>query len=86
MQIGLVLAEGMNLPIPMSRVISLELEIYGSHGMPASRYSEIFDLIETGRVDLSLLIGKTISLDQAPAELESMGTFAQLGASVISFE
>ena len=85
-QIGLVLAEGMNLPIPMSRVISLELEIYGSHGMPASRYSEIFDLIETGRVDLSLLIGKTISLDQAPAELESMGTFAQLGASVISFE
>lgn len=84
-QIGLVLAEGMNLPIPMSRVISLELEIYGSHGMPASRYSEIFDLIDSGQVDPSQLIGKTISLEQAPSELESMSTFAQLGTSVISF-
>ena len=84
-QIGLVLEEGINLPIPMSRVISLELEIYGSHGMPATGYTEIFALIEAGKVDPARLVGKTISLDEVPEELRSMGSFGQLGTSVIAF-
>ncbi len=84
-QIGLVLEEGINLPIPMSRVISLELEIYGSHGMPATGYADIFALIEAGKVDPARLVGKTISLDEVPEELPSMGSFGQLGTSVITF-
>lgn len=84
-QIGLVLEEGLNLPIPMSRVISLELEILGSHGMPASRYPEIFELIASGKVDPGALVGKTITLSDAPAELAAMGTFAQIGTTVIEF-
>lgn len=84
-QIGLVLEEGINLPIPMSRVISLELEIYGSHGMPATGYADIFALIEAGNVDPAKLVGKTISLDEVPSELASMGQFSQLGTSVIKF-
>lgn len=84
-QIGLVIDEGVNLPIPMSRVISLELEILGSHGMPASRYSEIFELIADKKVDPGALVGKTIALADAPAELASMGTFAQIGTTVIEF-
>lgn len=84
-QIGLVIGEGRNLPIPMSRVISLELEIYGSHGMPAARYPEIFALIEQGRVDPSQLVGRTVSLDEAATELSAMGSFGQVGTSVIEF-
>ena len=84
-QIGLVLEAGTNLPIPMSRVISLELEIYGSHGMPATGYPNIFALIEEGKVDPARLVGKTLSLDEVPEELQSMGSFGQLGTSVITF-
>ena len=84
-QIGLVIAEGRNLPIPMTRVISLELEIYGSHGMPARRYPELFDLITSGAVDLPAMVGKRISLQEAPAELAAMGDFTQRGVTVIEF-
>lgn len=84
-QIGLVVAEGANLPIPMNRVISLELEIYGTHGMPARRYEEIFSLVAAGKVDPATLIGKVIDLADAPSELASMGQFAQVGTTVITF-
>lgn len=85
LQIGLVIGEGRNLPIPMSRVISLELELYGSHGMPARRYPELFDLVTSGKVDLEAMIGKRITLAQAPEELIAMGEFSQTGVSVIEF-
>ncbi len=82
-QIGLVLEDGMNLPIPMTRVISMELAIYGTHGMPAARYDEIFALVEAGSVAPERLVGKTISLGEAPAELTAMGSFSQVGTTVI---
>ena len=82
-QIGLVIGEGQNLPIPLSRVISLELEIYGTHGMAARRYSEMFELIERGAVRPDRLVGRTITLDEAPAALEMMGSFGGAGVTVI---
>jgi alcohol dehydrogenase len=83
LQIGLVLGEGRNLPIPMSRVIALELELYGSHGMPAHRYSELFELVLSGAVDLEAMVGRRISLEEAPAEIAAMGDFTQRGLSVV---
>ena len=83
LQIGLVIGEGRNLPIPMSRVISLELELYGSHGMPARRYPELFELVLSGAVDLNAMVGRRISLEEAPAEIAAMGDFSQRGLSVL---
>ena len=85
LQIGLVIGEGRNLPIPMSRVISLELELYGSHGMPARRYPELFELVLSGAVDLNAMVGRRISLEEAPAEIAAMGDFSQRGLSVVEF-
>ena len=82
-QIGLLLAAEANPKLPMHEVISKELEILGSHGMPAHRYGAMLDMIVAGKLEPARLIGKTVSLEEAGAELEAMGRFAQQGVTVI---
>jgi alcohol dehydrogenase len=83
-QVGLMLGEDANSRIPMSRVISHELEIRGSHGMQAFRYGEMFRMIEAGVLRPDQLVGAEIALDSAPAALAAMGRFEAKGISVIS--
>ena len=68
----------------MDRVIAHELEIFGSHGMQAFRYGAMMDMIAAGKLAPQKLVGKTISLDEAPAALMQMDQFAGLGISVIT--
>ncbi|GAB1822694.1 alcohol dehydrogenase catalytic domain-containing protein [Herbidospora sp. RD11066] len=65
-QIGL-LPEGAD--VPMGRVIAWELEVLGSHGMPAHAYPEMLALIESGSLVPEMLITRTITLDEAPEAL-----------------
>ncbi len=83
-QIGLVNAEGNTLPIPMSRVIALELEVVGSHGMPAHAYGELLAMISQGTLHPGDLIGKRIGLDDVEAELEAMTRFATRGLTIVA--
>ncbi len=83
-QIGLTLAEEANVSVPMDEVLAKELQIIGSHGMPAHRYDDMLRLILSGKVQPKKLIGKTIRLEQAGEELMSMGKFAQQGVTVIT--
>ena len=80
-QIGLLLAEEANPKLPMIEVIGKELELLGSHGMPAHRYGAMLGMIAAGKLEPARLIGKTVSLDEAGAELEAMGAFAQQGVT-----
>ena len=82
-QVGLLLADQSRPEVPMSTVIARELEIYGSHGMQAYRYAAMLELIRTGKVRPDRLVGKTISLDDAPTELARLGTFSGVGVTVI---
>ncbi|WP_347602929.1 zinc-dependent alcohol dehydrogenase family protein [Acrocarpospora sp. B8E8] len=61
-QIGL-LPRGAELP--MGRVIAYELDLLGSHGMPAHAYPPMLELIAAGRLTPEALITRTISLDEA---------------------
>lgn len=83
-QVGLMLGEHSNPAIPMAKVISHELEILGSHGMQAHRYDAMLDMVQTGKLDPSRLVGEQISLDQAPAALMAMDQFQAVGATVIT--
>ncbi|MEO8217821.1 MAG: zinc-dependent alcohol dehydrogenase family protein [Acidobacteriota bacterium] len=83
-QVGLMTGAALKAAIPWDLIIGRELEIAGSHGLQASRYGEIFSLVASGRIDPALLVGRTISLDEAPAELESMDTFSGSGVTVIN--
>ena len=81
-QVGLMPpAEGQAV-IPMELVVANELELVGSHGMQAHRYSQMLALIETGQLQPQRLLRNTISLDQVPAELTRMNRFNRTGITV----
>ena len=82
-QIGLLPA-ALGLPaLPMERVIGYELEILGSHGMPAHAYPRLLALITSGTLDPGLLVTETIGLDDAPAALASMDRLPHPGIRLI---
>ena len=82
-QVGLLLGEDKPVPLPLGEVISKELEVVGSHGMPARSYPALLELITSGVLSPQKLIAKTIPLAEAGAELAAMGAFAQRGVTVI---
>ncbi len=72
-QVGIPTGDGRRPPIPMDRVIARELEIRGSHGMAAHEYPTMLAAIAAGRVRPDLLVGRRITLEDAPAALMAMG-------------
>ncbi|GAB4429308.1 MAG: zinc-dependent alcohol dehydrogenase family protein [Chloroflexi bacterium OHK40] len=82
-QVGLMLAEHRRAAVPMDRVIADELEILGSHGMQAHRYDAMLALIRSGAVHPERMLGRTITLDEAPTALAAMDQFAGSGVTVI---
>jgi alcohol dehydrogenase len=81
-QIGLFPAPTADFPI--SRVIRDELEVLGVHGLSASRFHEVFALIQAGRLDPAAMITQRLSLADIPTALPAMGEFAQPGVSVVT--
>ncbi len=71
-QVGLLLGDLSVSPVPMGRLIAQELEILGSHGMPARDYPAMLAWIAAGHVDLSRLVGNVIALADAPTALMAM--------------
>jgi alcohol dehydrogenase len=82
-QVGLMLADHRQPAIPMDKVIANELEILGSHGIQAYKYSLLFDMIHDGKLDPSKLIGKRITLEESLKELTDMDSFSGIGVKVI---
>jgi alcohol dehydrogenase len=60
-----------------------ELEIYGSHGMQAHKYSALIAMIKARKLFPEKLIGKTITLEESLDELVNMDNFSQIGVTVI---
>ena len=82
-QVGLMLADQRHPAVPMDKVIANELEILGSHGMAAHNYVAMLDLIRVAELHPEKLVEKTISLDEAGAELAAMDNFSGAGVTVI---
>ena len=83
-QVGLMLGEHKNPQIPMAKVIGKEIEILGSHGMQAHRYGAMLDMIGSGKLNPSKLVGDQICLADAPDALINMDKFQSIGATVIT--
>lgn len=84
-QIGLMAGPDADPPLPMSAVISRELELYGSHGMQAHQYPAMMQMIASGLLRPDKLIGKRVSLAEGISELTRMDQFEQTGVTVIDF-
>jgi len=81
-QVGLLLADQSEPPVPMSQVIARELEIRGSHGLQARTYDELLALIASGRLHPERLLGRTITLAEVGQELAAMDAFPGVGVTV----
>jgi alcohol dehydrogenase len=83
-QVGLMVEDDHDPRVPMGKVLSNELEILGSHGMQAHRYADMLAMIAAGSLKPERLIGNTICLEDAIAELVSMDKFGSRGVTVIT--
>ncbi|WP_037909239.1 alcohol dehydrogenase catalytic domain-containing protein [Actinacidiphila yeochonensis] len=81
-QVGL-LAEGA-VEVPMGRVLALELELLGSHGMAAHAYPEMLRQVAAGSLRPDLLLGGSITLDEAPRALAALSQGSPTGITVIT--
>ncbi|WP_283134707.1 zinc-dependent alcohol dehydrogenase family protein [Rhizohabitans arisaemae] len=70
-QIGLL--PGGPTPIPMDHVIAHELQVLGSHGMPAHAYPPMLDSIRAGALNPDRLITRRIGLPEAGHALTTLG-------------
>lgn len=68
----------------ISRVIRDELEVLGVHGLSASRFPQVLDLMAQGRLDPAAMVTRTVSLDDVPVALPAMGSFATPGVTVVT--
>jgi alcohol dehydrogenase len=80
-QVGLLPAD--TTALPMARVIGWELEILGSHGMPAHAYGPMMDLVATGSLRPDLLVARTIGLAEAADALAEMDRSTAAGMTMI---
>jgi alcohol dehydrogenase len=82
-QVGLMAADDSNPPLPMGKVIGMELELLGSHGMQAHRYPPMLEMIQAGSLAPGSLVSRTVTLDESLAVLSRMGEFKDPGVIVI---
>jgi D-arabinose 1-dehydrogenase-like Zn-dependent alcohol dehydrogenase len=69
--------------VPMERVIGWELEVVGSHGMPAHAYEKMVTLVATGRLRPAELVTGELALGDAAAALAAMDAPGPPGIRVI---
>lgn len=61
-QVGLMVGDEANAPLPMHVIIAKELRIFGSHGMSATSYGPLLDLITSGKLSPDLLVARRVPL------------------------
>lgn len=82
-QVGLMTEEAARSAVSFDRIIAHELELYGSHGMQAHAYPQLFQMIASGKLAPQRLVGRTTSLTDALPELVSESAFSAPGIMVI---
>ena len=70
--------------LPLATIMTKELEVLGTKGMSARQYPALMDLITSARIDLGLLVRRTMSLDDLPEAFETMEGFGGSGVAVVT--
>ena len=83
-QVGLMVGDDVEPVIPMWRLHSYEIELYGSHGMAAMSYPRMLEMIVDGLLDPASLVTRTFDLQAGVDHLTSMDTFPGTGFAVIT--
>ena len=83
-QLGLLTQDDVIPAAALRRLIAWELQIVGSHGIQAHAYSEIFSLIDAGKINPQALIERTLPLDRAPNELAALDDYRGCGVTLFT--
>lgn len=84
-QIGLTTSEEEGqIPLPTDEFVAKEIDFRGSLGLQPSRYPEMLDMIESGKIDPEELVSETINLDEVPESLAAMTDYDTMGIPVCS--
>ncbi len=83
-QVGLMLADDATPPVPMTLLHSREIELIGSHGMPAHAYPRLLAMVAAGRVDPGALVTTRLTLSEGAAHLMRMAEFPGSGMAVVT--
>ncbi|WP_146343958.1 alcohol dehydrogenase catalytic domain-containing protein [Phaeobacter marinintestinus] len=83
-QVGMPAGDHATMAIPMDRVYSGQLAVYGTRGMPSWRYPSLLNLLTSQNLDLTPLVTRTIGLSGASAELQAFDRPAPPGVAVIT--
>ena len=82
-QVGILGIEN-NISVSTADLIAKEIELIGSHGMPLADYDIIFELIASKKIDLSLLIDRTVNLEDVEQEIRNMDSYGNSGMVIIN--
>jgi len=82
-QVGL-LGDAADTAVPMDKVIAEELDLRGTHGLPAHRYPALFNTIEAGRLAPARLVERTLPLREVGAALVRMPDRPTSGITVVN--
>lgn len=85
-QIGMPVGAHAAPTLPLLDIVyARQISLIGTRGMGAAGFGPIFDMAETGRLDLDALIGRRIALGEVGAALTAMSTpgAATAGVTVI---
>ena len=81
-QVGLLLGQAA-YAIPMDVVVAREIQVLGSHGMPARSYPDLLDMVARGSIDPEALVARIEPLAHGPAELAAMDEPSESGGIVV---
>jgi D-arabinose 1-dehydrogenase-like Zn-dependent alcohol dehydrogenase len=85
LQIGLTTsAEKGEVPLPIDRMVTMELQLIASLGMPAVDYPKMLDMVASKKLRPREMITETIGLDGASRVLEEMTNFQNVGVSIMN--
>ncbi len=85
LQIGLTTqAEKGEVPMPIDRIVLMELQLIGTLGMQAARYPAMLQMVEAGKLSPGAMVTERIGLDDASRVLDQMTNFQNVGTAVIT--
>lgn len=83
-QIGMPVGRHTRPPVPLLEIVySRQISIMGTRGIAAARFPALLAMVESKRLDISRLITRRISLEEAGDALAAMDGYTGTGVTVI---
>jgi alcohol dehydrogenase len=85
LQVGLTTAaERGEIPMPIDRIVLMELQMIGTLGMQAARYPSMLQMVESRKLSPKTMVTQTVPLEKASDVLHAMTNFENVGVSIIN--